>query len=880
LQALADWQRHRLILVTAPAGFGKTTMAALWLRALRSYSQAPHVAYVALDHTVTTAERLVDLIGGEITGFAPAMREVLTLGGAGVFTTRQVLETMYAEIARRNRPVVLVIDDVHLIDFEAGLAHLQYCIDQAPSNLHLVFLSRTRLRLHISLLQLVGKVLQLGFEDLAFDHAEFMQFAQQSRLNLLPTEALQYFEAHTQGWAAGLHLLAQALPATRTGSTSYINAAAAAANLWDYLESEIVRQMPAELQSLLIESSLLSYLSAGLCAAALDRPIEDVRRLLTTAIATSGLIQQVASRPLSGVDGRFRVHPVLRDYLFSRMSRAVPSDRVTQIRRRAAEWLARHGEVDEALALLLDADDAKTASQPQRDENQFLVAELIERACRPALLQAELTAELTAVQRWLSYLSPAALQVRPRLALDAAWTAYHMENKDLTAVIQSAREAIEAAAIDGAEPADELRAELAALESNSAVGDGRFEDAIRILRSAAALHMDPNGLASAYLSLGDAYVTYGEARTLESRLRNLNRAARIFERIGFVRGRIETYALELLVRRRAADTQGVLASSRHAVAYMEEKGWSRSNFGIVTLWTYGEELYFSGAVREGLDRLRRAEQLLQDDQTRAFSLYHLRIRAQLCEIALGETVDIDPIVDFSEWAEAVSKSKTLTFASTAYLRILRDFRLGFPQRCRDTMRALSLSISDIAESSPYSITLSILAGEVLSGEASDAVEPMLRKFRTQLQKNGLLRMGLLVHMLHVLRLQQMQRVDEAVEELADLLKKLKESMLIRIALDFPAIQPLLQQIDTAFARRVLRAMQIMSRRDGVAQLGLSRVEQAVLQLLLQGLDNRAIASEIHVAYETVRSHLKKIYRKLGVQSSAEAIDIARDAGLV
>ena len=141
-------------------------------------------------------------------------------------------------------------------------------------------------------------------------------------------------------------------------------------------------------------------------------------------------------------------------------------------------------------------------------------------------------------------------------------------------------------------------------------------------------------------------------------------------------------------------------------------------------------------------------------------------------------------------------------------------------------------------------------------------------------------MGLLVHMLHVLRLQQMQRVDEAVEELADLLKKLKESMLIRIALDFPAIQPLLQQIDTAFARRVLRAMQIMSRRDGVAQLGLSRVEQAVLQLLVQGLDNRAIVSEIHVAYETVRSHLKKIYRKLGVQSSAEAIDIARDAGLV
>ena len=876
LQALAEWRQHRLILTTAPAGFGKTTMAALWMQALRKEEQAPYVAYVTLDHTSTTVERIVELIGNEAVVFVPAMQDALKLGGAGAYSTEQVLMTMCTEIGRCDREVILLIDDVHLIDFASGHGVLQHLIDSAPGNFHLALLSRTRPRLQISRLQLSGKVLHLGLEDLAFDQVEFVRFVEQSRLSLLPSETLQYFETYTQGWVAGLQLLAQALPATRTASTSYINAAAAAANLWDYLESEIVRQMPAEMQSLLIESSLLPFMSAGLCAAALDRSPDEMRRLLAAAIATSGLIQQVVSRNLTGVDGRFRVHPVLRDYLLRRLNDDVAIDRIDQVRRHAAEWLAQHGEVDEALALLLGADDAPAVLQTKRDENQSLAAELIERVCRPALLQTE----LTAVRRWLSYLSPAVIQARPRLALDAAWAAYHMEHKDLRAVIQNAREAIESASAAGAEPADELRAELIALESNGAIGDGRFEDAYQIMKAASDLEIVPYGLASAYLSLGDAYVTDGGVRALETRLQSLNKAARIFEHIGFVRGRIEAFALESLVRRRVADTQGVLESSRHAVEYMEEKGWSRSNFGIVTLWTYGEELYFSGAVREGLEYLRRAERLLQDDATRAFSLYHLRIRAQLCRIVLGETVEIDPIVDALEWAEAVSKSKIITLASTAYLRILRDFRLGLPQRCRDTMRALSLSINDIAESSPYSITLSILAGEVLSGDAGDAVEPMLRRFRVHLQKNGMIRMGLQVQMLHVLRLQQMRRLDEALGELAELLTKLEESMLIRFALDFSVIQPLLEQIDTEFAYRIRSAMRITSRAGVDAGLEVSPVELRVLQLLDRGFDNRQIGLEMYVTYETVRSHLKSLYRKLGAHSSAEALRIAQDAGLV
>jgi len=113
------------------------------------------------------------------------------------------------------------------------------------------------------------------------------------------------------------------------------------------------------------------------------------------------------------------------------------------------------------------------------------------------------------------------------------------------------------------------------------------------------------------------------------------------------------------------------------------------------------------------------------------------------------------------------------------------------------------------------------------------------------------------------------------------LPKLESSKLIRIALDFPVIQPLLQRIDTEFARRIQTAMRVIDRLNDADCVDLmTPMEMRVLKCLDQGLENRRIAVELYVTYETVLGHLKSIYRKFSVHSSAEALCIARDVGLV
>ena len=873
MQVLAEWQRVRVILMDAPAGFGKTTTAMLWLREVLAMEHAPHVAWVALNATSDAVERFVEQVGVQLMEFLPGVREVLQMGGVGELTVEQAWAAVLREIGTCERRVILVIDDVYVVESEAVLALMQMMLDDGPENLRVVLLSRSRPRLQFSRMQLAGAMLQLGMEDLSFGHEEFLEFVRTRwRVADVAPEMLNGIEARIHGWPAGLQLIGQALPSTRDVTGSDLAAMSAMTDLWDYVEREILRRMPARTQELLVRSSLLSVISAGLCGAMLEWTTDEAAQVLEEAATTNGLIVSY----WSGAQLTYRVHPVLQEYLRRRLLSTATKAELGEQRRRAAEWLAANGDVDQALALLQPGDHSEVGADEQAVD-AACAADIVERACGQALRQME----LTSIMRWAAQLPDEAIVARPRLALDVAWAGRQMERRETRALTDRAAQALAMPSNRSEAESRAMQAELYVLKANCQLFfEGRPAASEEALQAAFVLEPDSGGLTYAHAHLLNGYLNSGVKRTLAERIRSLRRAAAIFETLGFTRGCIDAYKFEALARRREGDVAGAIEVGEVLIRYVEAHGWTRSDAAIEGLLYHGEVLYFSGAVQQALDCLRRAAAPLEGVASRAATLYQLQLRVQLCRLALGETIELDLSQDQLAWTQLVMAKGTFAVGNDAYMRMLRDLRMGRAERCRDTLEAMALSPADVSSAQTPNIARPLLAAEVFSGSRDGRLEQMLRGFLAVLLKNEVRFTEMQARMLLVLHLQNVEREDEAVTELEHVLALLERTPCVRMVIDFVQVRRLLMRCEGATVRRLLWAMQTRTKSAAHRPFDLSATELRVLKLLALGHETSRIAGEMHVSVNTVRSHVQRAYRKLGAHNRVEALRIAQESGVI
>jgi LuxR family maltose regulon positive regulatory protein len=871
MRALEEWQRARVILMVAPAGFGKTTTATLWLRDALATAHAPRAAWVALNTTSDAAERFVEQVGAQLAPNLAGVREALQLGRAGELTLEQVWTAVLGEIGKCERRVIVVLDDVHLLESEAVLGLMQALLDEGPENLRLVLLSRSRPKLRFSRVQLAGAMVQLGMEDLAFEHEEFEEFVRTRwRMAGVAADVLDEIEARIRGWPAGLQLIGQALPSTRNVVSSDLAAMTSMADLWEYVEGEILRRMPEKTQTLLVRSSQLPVISAGLCGAVLEWPAEEAEQVLEEAAATNGLIMSYRS----GAQVTYRVHPVLQEYLQRRLVSTVTKGERGEQRRRAAEWLAANGEVDQALALLMTGG---RSDKREQIADVTCAADIVERMTGPALRQMD----LTAIMRWVGQLSGEVILARPRLALDAAWAGRLMERPETRGLTDRAAQALAATASLSEVEVRAMQAELQVLEANCRLFlEGRPIAAEEALQAAFVLKPDAGGLTYAHAHVLNGYLNSGVKRTLEERIRSFRRADAIFDKLGFTRGCIDVHKSEALVRRREGDVAGAIEVGELLIRYAEAHGWMRSDAAIEGVLYHGETLYFTGAVQPALDCLKQAAALLEGMPSRAVTLYQLQLRMQLCRLALGEMIELDIVQDRLAWAQLIGSKGIFFFGNDAYLRMLRDMRMGHAERCRGTIEAMRLSLVDVTSTQAPNIVRPILAAEVFAGSSDVRVEPLLRGFLAALRRNEVRFTELQVRMLLVLHLQNIGREDEAVAELAGVLTLLEDMSCVRMVIDFPEVRLLLMRCDSAAARRLLRAMQ--TREESIARrpFDLSSTEVRVLKLLSLGYQTPRIAEDLNVSVTTVRSHVRNAYLKLGAHNRVDALRIAQESGVI
>ena len=376
--------------VSAPAGYGKTTLLAEWARA-----EDRPVGWVSLDRFDDDPRLLLTLLASAYARVSPGQADVVAdMGGLGVSTLGRAAPRLAAAFRASPNPFVLMLDDLHELRSPDCHDVLSVAISGIPRGSQLVAASRSE-QPHLPRLRAAGDALELLASDLALDAAGAEHIFSHAQVQLSPEQAASV-TARTEGWPVGLYLAA--LIATDSGGEG-LTISGDDRYVADYLYRESLMRLPEDDQRFLRRTAVLDQLCAPLCDAVVGEPgaQERLRKL------------EAASLFLVPLDRRrewYRYHGLFREFLLGELRRVEP-DVITKLHLRAADWYESNGWPAMAVEHLLNTDERDRCSQ--------LVTALV--------LPTYQAGHISTVQRWLSALGDAAIAEHPPLAVLAGWIA-------------------------------------------------------------------------------------------------------------------------------------------------------------------------------------------------------------------------------------------------------------------------------------------------------------------------------------------------------------------------------------------------------------------------------------------------------------------------
>jgi LuxR family maltose regulon positive regulatory protein len=332
-------QAARLILVCAPAGFGKSTLVAAWAGRL----QVP-VAWLSLDDQDAVPERFVTYLIAAIQrvrpGFAADLLERIHRGEASGLPT--LLPELINALGDDAAPLLVILDDYHVIDEPAIHAGVAFLVDRAPPGVTLLLATRVVPPLSLPRLRARRELVDIRLQDLRFTTSEIAELLNDLHALGLHPHEITTLEARTEGWAAGLQLAAMALPTDDAQRRDFISGFSGSQEyIADYLLEEVLSRAPAALIDFLLRVSILDRFSASLCQALTDEP--DGEAMLHDLLARNAFLI-----PLDAERQWFRLHRLFADLLRKTLQR----DRaplVPELHLRASAWFEAHGYVQDAL---------------------------------------------------------------------------------------------------------------------------------------------------------------------------------------------------------------------------------------------------------------------------------------------------------------------------------------------------------------------------------------------------------------------------------------------------------------------------------------------------------------------------------------------------
>jgi LuxR family maltose regulon positive regulatory protein len=871
IERLNEGLHRKLTLISAPAGFGKTTLLSEWVA-----DCGWPVAWISLDEGDNDLTRFLAYLIAALQSVDGNIGQGLlaALQSPGAVNVEAVLTTLLNEIADLPDSFILILDDYHLIEAQPIHQALTFLLDHLhplPGGMHLVIATRVDPPLPLARLRSRGQLTELRTADLRFTPDEAAAFLNQVMGLGLSAEDVAVLEVRTEGWIVGLHMAALSMQgrdkehiagfvASFTGSHRYS---------LDYLTGEVLLQQPESVQTFLLRTSILDRLTGSLCDAVTGQ--SDGQTMLKLLEAANLFIV-----PLDDERRWYRYHHLFANLLRRQLSKTQP-DLLPALHLQASDWYGKTGLVGEAVSHALAAEDVERA------------ARLVERRALAMIFLGE----LTTLVGLLDALPDEVVRSRPWLCIAHAWAL----------VFAGLLDGVELR-LEGAETAldrfgDARRAEgpvLSTVEGRHIAGHiSAIRAYVAALRGDMSRAAELTREALEQLPEEDLAVRGLSAGLLGSVLRwsgDLVAAA-------------QALANAIAITQAASDSHTTVEALNNLAAVQLAQGQLHK-----TVATCQDALLLAGEyVKRGGRPLPSAgsgyylmSQVLREWNDLEAALRHAREGIELCEqwgwsegLAFGYrrlARALQAIGDIDGAHEAIQKARQAASDLSPWFgahMAAHQARLWMAQgnltAASRWVRESGLSADDEPDHQ-YMVEYSILVRVLIAQGKLDEALGLLARLLEMAEVAGAILVVIEILALQAMALQAQGKDVQALTALERALSLAEPEGYVRIFIDEGA--PMAALLRTVASRGI--ALDYVGKL--LAALGetappvtplaepLSERELEVLRLLAAGLSNREIAAELFLAVGTVKKHTSNIYSKLNVSKRTRAVARARELGLL
>jgi LuxR family maltose regulon positive regulatory protein len=852
----------RIALITAPAGYGKTTLLAQWAHRSRH-----RIAWLSLERDDSDLERFLRYLITAWEKVQPGIMQTpvgLLLGSTSP-DLDAVLPAFVNAASEIEDDMVFVLDDCHLIHRASVFQALTFLLDHLPLRLHLAIAGRAEPPLPLARCRARGELLELGVEDLRFQDEETSVFLGRWLPGDIPQEAIAQVREQLEGWPAGLQLACHAIR-RRPAAIAPLEFSGKHRFLADYLNEEVLDYLDEATRRFLLRTSILDQLNGALCDTVAER--SDSQQVLA-ALERDGLFLT----PLDDTREWYRYQPLFAEVLREELRQRQP-DSLATLHRRAAEWYLKQGMAEPAFSHAVAGSDID------------LVTRIGEDYC---VIKME-SGELNVVARWLELIPPDWFDRNPlvdlmRVAFLIYTGAFEESASLLNSVEDRLRQSDEPNRREQLAKVSTVRCAIACFLNDVPSAERHASAALDDLPVA-----DRVWRASIYHALGDTY----SRNAIWDRAKESYRAA--LRVVHAPSSRIRAVHIfgalaDLELRQGHLETAGRYWSDA-IEAIQEREMWARLPIPV-TGWVWirmAELLYERNRLPEAQDHLARGLALAEvGGDVRALIAGHLlSARLHLADgdfaLATEELERTRSVLDrasFPDWQVRCDRCQIELWLAEGRQRAVgrwvdaRGTDGGNSHQDEPESDQLTIARALIARArAPDRRRALELLGDLIETAIADGRDGIqieaLALQAVALRADGD-RAGALASLERSLRLAEPEGY---VRLFADL--GLPMACLLQEASDRDVMPEYVRPLLEVFAPALVRL--------GATTMAwpepLSDRERDVLELMAAGLTNREIAARLFISPETVKKHAASIYAKLGVGRRIEAVARARELGLL